>query len=259
MTVESLVRKLFWRLGLDVKRATLPGTSTGLMLNLLEFSQADLVLDVGANEGQFATELLSYRPNQPILSFEPGSEAHRKLNQFARRFPNWVVADRVALGAERGRSTLNLTQNSQCASLRKVAEAGPKLGTLFDAAGCEDVNVERLDCFSSPRIERAKRMYLKMDVQGFENEVFTGARNLLDRIEAIQVELSMKEVYEGQHVGLASLQQFIDGGYALYGISNGWRDRDTQHLIQFDAFLIKNASLSPDDALSRHCAEAPAS
>ena len=112
---EGIVRQVFWRLGLDVKRASLPGSSVGLMLNLLDAVGADLVLDVGANEGQFASELLCYRPNQSIISFEPGSEAHRRLSSRARRYPNWVVAERIALGAQPGISTLKLTQNSQCA------------------------------------------------------------------------------------------------------------------------------------------------
>lgn len=242
MALDGLARKLFWRCGLDVKRASLPGSSLGLTLNLLTLSRADVVLDIGANEGQFASELQSYRPAQTVISFEPGSDAHRKLSTAAKKVPNWIVAERVALGAEAGVATLNLTLNSQCSSLRSVAEDGPKLASAFDDAGVEEVKVERLDRVALPEIERADKIYLKLDVQGFEKEVFEGCQNLLPRIAAIQVEMSMRQVYKGQSTGLASLQQFLDAGYALYGISNGWRDDKTGHLVQFDAFLIKSAS-----------------
>jgi FkbM family methyltransferase len=241
MSIESITRQIFWRLGLDVKRKHLPGSSVGLMLNLVDFSEADLALDVGANEGQFAKELLRYRPKMPVVSFEPGSQAHHLLQLSARHFPTWTVAKRVALGAEPSVATLNLTQNSQCASLRKVADGGPTLGNFFEAAGVEKTTVERLDQFESSEIDRAKRIYLKIDVQGFEKEVFQGCKQLLPRIAAIQVELSLMEVYEGQEFGLSSLAQFMDAGFVLYGISNGWRDNETGHLIQLDAFLLNSA------------------
>ncbi|WP_083967096.1 FkbM family methyltransferase [Methylosinus sp. R-45379] len=240
--LENFVRKVFWRLGLDVKRARLASSSTGLMLNLLECSGASIILDVGANEGQFASEVLSFRPRQQIISFEPGSSAYQKLSAAARKCSSWTVAERMALGAESADLLLHVTENSQCSSLLAVAEGGPKLGTAFEVVGKEPVKVIRLDSYQPICQANDQLFYLKIDVQGYEIEVFEGCRGLLPRIVAVQVELSFKEVYAGQVFGLESIRNFLEDGFVVYGISNGWRDSSTGQLIQIDVFLIKSSA-----------------
>jgi hypothetical protein len=58
------------------------------------------------------------------------------------------------------------------------------------------VPIKRLDaCLSTPP---PRPVLLKIDVQGFELEVLQGATDLLPHIDAVYVEASYVELYEGQ-------------------------------------------------------------
>lgn len=54
------------------------------------------------------------------------------------------------------------------------------LGTLWPALGCD-----------------GRRVYLKLDVEGFELSVLEGAGPLLDRIALLELELSLISMYHG--------------------------------------------------------------
>jgi len=241
VNLERLVRQTFRRVGLDVKRASLPGSSIGLTLNLVDVSRADIVLDVGANEGQFAQELIAFRPRTKIVSFEPGSAAHASLIKNARGNPNWIVAGRMALGDFAAQSTIYITQNSQCSSLRPVADGGPILSSSFDLRQMEVVQVERLDNICRRFVDRQSKIYLKIDVQGVEKEVIAGSLGVRDQIVGMQIEISFHEIYEGQSTGFGLVDDIVGMGFDIYGISNGWRDAKTGKLLQADMFFIRRA------------------
>jgi hypothetical protein len=66
----------------------------------------------------------------------------------------------------------------------------------MEESGALQVPIKRLDaCLSSPL---PRPVLLKIDVQGFELEVLKGATDLLPEIDAVYVEASYIELYEGQ-------------------------------------------------------------
>jgi FkbM family methyltransferase len=239
MNLERFVRHTFRHVGLDVKRASLPGSSIGLTLNLVDFSRADIVFDVGANEGQFAQELIAFRPRIKIVSFEPVSAAHASLIKNACGNPNWIVAERVALGEIPAQSEIYVTQNSQCSSLRGISDNGIKFGSSFDLRQVQVVQIERFDNICRHFIDRQSWIYLKIDVQGGEKEVMSGTLGVTDQIVGIQAEISFHEIYAGQSTGFEVVEDILGDGFDIYGISNGWRDGETGKLLQADAFFIQ--------------------
>ena len=79
MSIKSAIRTAFRKLGLEVHRY-LPSSSPSaqLVASLRKFD-IDLVLDVGANKGQFASEIRQCGYAGRIVSFEPLSQAHGEL------------------------------------------------------------------------------------------------------------------------------------------------------------------------------------
>jgi predicted RNA methylase len=69
---------------------------------LLRQENINLVLDIGANTGQFAQGLRAWDYKGRIVSFEPLTEAHAQLCRNAKKDMNWMVAERTAIGAEKG-------------------------------------------------------------------------------------------------------------------------------------------------------------
>ena len=70
------------------------------MLALIKERNIDAVIDVGANEGQFAINLRKSGFTGVIHSFEPTSEAYNKLKNNAEDDNNWFTHNQ-ALGAEK--------------------------------------------------------------------------------------------------------------------------------------------------------------
>src|SRR5690606_36464619 len=103
----------------------------------------------------------------------------------------------VAIGASDGSATLNVSAARVFSSLR---EARPELKTTFpDAAPrrTEAVVVRSLGSLLPELGPLGDRLFLKVDVQGFEREVLAGAARLMPRAAGVQVELTLTQLYVG--------------------------------------------------------------
>ena len=77
--LTGLIRRTANRIGIDMHRHRPQETETGRLSAMLENHSVDLVLDVGANIGQFALALREAGYKGRLLSFEPLSAEHTQL------------------------------------------------------------------------------------------------------------------------------------------------------------------------------------
>ena len=144
----------------------------------------DCVLDVGANQGQFATHLRAVGYKGPIVSFEPSAADYAVLAQAAAGDPAWFTYA-PALGAHDGELSFHVTDDSLFNSF---------LSPLQERVDHEEtVRVPRLDGLFDEIRERtaASRPLLKMDTQGYDLEVVAGAETVLKHVVALQSEVSV--------------------------------------------------------------------
>ena len=85
----------------------------------------------------------------------------------------------------------------------------------------------------------SNNILLKIDVQGFEREVLKGAEKILPIITAVQLELSLTELYVGETLFDFYIDLFNKMGFVLWDIQPGFRDPKTGRLLQFDGTFIK--------------------
>ena len=86
--------------------------------NLLDFindRKVDVVLDIGANAGQFGEKLRGFGYRGAIVSYEPVSSAFKHLDELAKSDGNWT-ANNFAIGAESGELKINISANSKFTS-----------------------------------------------------------------------------------------------------------------------------------------------
>jgi len=210
------------------------------IVQLLALHDVDAVIDVGANEGQYAGRLRSAGYRGPIVSIEPGAEAHAALSATAADDPDWRVAPRMALGERAGEATLHLSNRSDMNSLKPMAAVTGEAFPKALAAGTETVAVARLDAvFDDLAGKQARRAFVKIDTQGFEAEVLRGATGALDRIAGFQLELSLLPLYEGEATYLAVLQQLDGLGYELHLVLSGNFSRRLGRQLQFDGIFFR--------------------
>ncbi len=232
-------RRVAWALGYDLLSIKKGASSEALTWQLLKASNPDIVLDVGANEGQFATSVLRDAPSQRMVSFEPMSAAHKVLVANCSRFRNWRAAEPMAIGSESGRATINISGRYASSSLLPIASIQETLSPGTGYVGTENVALRRLDDAATKFLKPDDRIYLKMDVQGFEPRVLEGAAGIMDRIAAIQTEFSFVQLYEGETLGFEIIASIISLGFKPFGFSHGLRDSRTKALVQADGFFIR--------------------
>ncbi len=217
-----------------------PSRESRNLATLLAHHRIDLVLDVGANIGQYAERLRRADYGGRIVSFEPQSAAHGLLTAAAEDDPQWTVAPRMAVGDSDRPLTLNLSAESDMSSA--LAMTGEMADLLDSAAytGTETVPQARLDALMAGFAGPEDRVLLKSDTQGYDRQVLDGTTGVLDRIQAIQLELSIVPVY----VGEPSYREMIDHLEAL-GFSPalfipGYFNRRTARLIAMDGVFVRN-------------------
>jgi FkbM family methyltransferase len=238
-TGKALARRLLRLCGVEVTRVRQANTEDIVLTNLLALVRPVAVLDVGANEGQFGDKLLSTGYGGLIVSFEALPAAHARLTARARSNPRWTVAACAALGSRSGTVQLNVAGNSQSSSVllmkRLHAEAAPESAYV----GAESVRLERLDVLAPPLLPVEGAVFLKIDTQGYEREVLEGSTGLLDRVMAIQAELSLVPLYDSSP-GFIEMISYLSGrGFELFNLVPNFKDPKTGRVLQMDGFFIR--------------------
>jgi FkbM family methyltransferase len=227
--------------GLEVAKTSVY-TSQQLRHRLL-FRQLpiDLLIDVGANTGQFARECRAVGYKGSILSFEPSATAHATLLQSAASDALWVVAERMALGAANGEAEINIASNSQSSSILPMLDshltADPKSAYLQK----EKVPLRCLDDVV-PATASSRSIFLKLDVQGYESQVLAGATQLLAHTVAVRLEMSLLPLYQGETL-MPQLQAVMSAkGFDLWDLEPTFRDPATGRLLQIDGIFTRSST-----------------
>ena len=206
---------------------------------LLRACRVNLVLDVGANKGQFATRLREAGYRGQIASFEPSSEPFRTLARVSAEDPKWTVHN-MALGSEEGTAELHVAKGP-LSSLQPANEFGKEWRDSLADTHTEQVQVRTLKAMFEELTADldAPRVFLKMDTQGFDHEVFAGAGDALSSVVGLQSELSSLPIYEGAPRLTDQLEVYEQAGFEVVGIYPVGRDRRTMRVIEFDLVMLR--------------------
>lgn len=182
------------RMGYEVRQYTPLRSLAAAREELL--AKVDVVLDVGANAGQYGEMLRELGFAGRLVSLEPVAEAYAELERRAAADDAWEAV-RVAASDVDGEITLNVTEDSRSSSVL------PRNERFADKAGwspkeSRTVVARRLDGLVAELLRPQERAYLKLDIQGYERHVLDGAGDALARFEALELELSVTPLYEGQ-------------------------------------------------------------
>lgn len=206
--------------------------------SLLERRRVDLVLDVGANEGQFARSLRAIYAGD-IISFEPVSAAFAKLASAAAGHPRWQVHN-FALGSEPGEQTIHITNRSVFSSLLKSNEfSAQRFGEEAQQVREERIQIRRLDSFLEQHVPEVstRRIFLKMDTQGYDSKVFAGLGRYAQYVFAMHSELSVIPLYEQMTHWTESIVQYEQAGFSVAGMFPV--SRDNRAVVEYDCLLVR--------------------
>jgi FkbM family methyltransferase len=203
--------------------------------SLLRLTGSEVVLDVGANVGQYGREIRAHGFRGRIISFEPLPDAFAILRGTARRDPLWEVRQ-LGLAATDGSRMLNVAGNSVSSSFllmtRRHLEAAPESSYTHTI----EVPVARLDSLEA-EVLSSSRPHLKLDVQGYEMEVLRGSVSSLGKVASVEIEVSFEPLYEGQASMAEILRHLDERGFQLVWLERSLLEPRTGFALQGDALF----------------------
>jgi FkbM family methyltransferase len=231
--------------GLDVRRLDPLASEHARLALLLAAHHVDLVLDIGANAGQWAHELRRAGYSGDMISFEPLIQAHAELTKIAAQDEKWSVAPRVALGEQNADVEIHVSGNSVSSSLLEMlplhAAGAPKSAYV----GSERTPMVTLDSLIGNVIPAGRRIFCKLDVQGYEAKVLSGATNLLRNTIGIQMEISLAPLYKDQPAFGELLETMSRSGFEIFGFVPGFVDPASGRMLQIDGVFFRPGAESP--------------
>ena len=175
-----------------------------------------------------------------IVSFEPTSDAYKKLVSKAKRFQNWKIHEQVAIGDELGTVTINIAgNNAASSSILKMNKIDEESAPQSKFIASEVVELITIDSVYNEYFEDGDKCLLKIDVQGFEDQVLKGAINCLKSVSVVKVECSLVSLYENDKIFDYYFDFFKQNGFKLYDIEPGFSNPLTGQLFQFDAVFVR--------------------
>lgn len=201
--------------------------------------EVDCVLDVGANEGQFAASLREHGYTGRIVSFEPVPHLVEGLRRKAAHDRDWLVLG-CAAGDEDGQAQINTTPGA-LSSLLPSSEFGREWSDRLRETTTQTIEVRRLDSLFDEAVAglRAPRVFLKLDTQGYDLAAFRGASGVLDQVVGLQSELSCVPIYEGMPRMPEQLTAYEAEGFETVGMFVVSRDPATMRVIEFDVVMVR--------------------
>ena len=166
------------------------------IFNWLKQLNIRTVLDIGANTGQFAAQIHKTLPDAMIYAFEPLKDCHEQLIERMKNASKFK-AFQFALGNEALEIDMHRSTYSPSSSIRPMSPLHEKAFPYTKGAVSERITVKRLDDIAEG-LTLAKNLLVKIDVQGFEDQVFAGGAHTIQKAKALIVETSFESLYEGQ-------------------------------------------------------------
>jgi FkbM family methyltransferase len=240
-SLRRLLAESVWAAGIDVIRLRSLRHPIGRIGRLLASAGIDLVVDVGANRGQFAKGLRRAGYAGRILSIEPLDAPFLMLARAAAEDDAWTVIQ-SAVGSETGVATMYVAANDGASSsFLPMLDLHARWAPDAQVVGEERVQTATLDDLVRPALDDQPAVFTKIDAQGFELQVLAGGVETLARSTLVQLEMSLRPLY----LDAPSYRDVIDfmneHGFCLIGLEPGFTSA-TGVQLQIDGIFARDAA-----------------
>jgi FkbM family methyltransferase len=238
-SVKQGIKQALNAVGIEVHRFQPETSPLARLMAALRTFDIDMVIDIGANEGQFAREIRAGGYSGRIVSIEPMAAAYGRLTQLSEGDSAWQVHPRCAVGADAGEIELNIAGNSVSSSVLPMLSAHSDAAPESVYKGKETVPLSTLDLIVPKYIEQTNALFLKIDTQGYEWQVLDGAKSILPKVRGILMEVSLVPLYEGQYLWQKSIHRLQSEGFVLWALEPVFVDSTNGRTLQMDALFFR--------------------
>lgn len=235
--IKTLIRalRLVDQQGLGVFKAVKKGYSISSFQILegvaVHVKNISTIIDVGANQGQFAIASNNKFPNATIISFEPLPEMYEQFKANVNNNPK-ITIHNMALGDEEGVIDFYRNEHSHASSALVISDKQKETIPGTSNTTKIQVKVDRLDNVAASWTLKGP-VLLKLDVQGYEKKVLLGAPGLLKKIDYLLFETSFVPMYEGEPL-FDEMHTFLkEAGFEIMG-PVGFLEGSDNSILQMD-------------------------
>ena len=197
----------------------------------------ETVIDIGANSGQFALGIHEQLPHAMIYSFEPLHDIFTKLSENLKGVRNFKAFN-VGLGEKNETTTILRSSFSPSSSLLPMTELHKKLYPKSSRATTETITIKRLDDMAND-IPIKGDLLVKLDVQGYEDNVIRGGSKIIGKATMLLIETSFIQLYENQPLFDDIYSIVRELGFTYKGSRERHYSKETGELIYEDSIFIK--------------------
>lgn len=235
--LRSHIKKLLNLSGYDIMHLPTDQISRK-RIDLLRKYNIDLVFDIGANTGQFATQLRSLGYTGKIISFEPLHDAFSQLSKEAQKDPMWEAVN-TAIGNYDGEITMHIAQNSYSSSILNILPLHVLSAPDSAYIGQVKVPIHKIDSIINNYYQEGNNLLLKIDTQGYERQVIEGFSKSIGKILGLQLELSLQPLYEGETLMQDMIDLLRKKGFKIMLLESGHLDYTSGEVLQVEGHFFK--------------------
>lgn len=200
---------------------------------------ANVILDLGAHEGQTAGDYAEAFPDARIFSFEPERVNFKRAVYKLSKYGGRIRVILKAVSDQVGNISFNVNSHSGTHSILPIGD------TQFWAEPAETTEIRTVESTSidvfSTRHGISDIDILKMDIQGGELAALQGARELLSqgRIKLISTEVEFQALYEGRPLFWEVAAFLKSFGFGFYGLYDSQFHRENSSILCWaDAIFV---------------------
>jgi FkbM family methyltransferase len=224
------------KFGIDIKRYPSRDLSRRKLL-LNEFNITDII-DVGAIFGLYGLETRAIGFKGNIYSFEPLSFLFNKQEKASKKDLNWKINNFV-LGNVSEKKSINISKNYFSNSFLDQKKELVQQVSDIKYVSSEIVEIKTLHQVFHSIYKNIKKIFLKIDTQGFEKAVLNGAKGSLKQIKGLQLEMSLNPLYESS-IDFFEKYNFINSeGFKLYSTENGFHNSKIGQLNEIESVFFR--------------------
>ncbi len=239
--LKKLINNLLGFFNLQLNKITLSNNFNYYIVRVLTNLKIDYVLDIGANEGQFAEEIRKYGFKKDILSYEPMTGAYKKLSKRSESSNNWKIYNN-GFGNKVEQKTLNISKNSVSSSILNLNKKSLIYEPKSRYIAKETINLNTLNKVLTQNKFKKKNIFVKIDTQGYEKNILIGASKVFKKIKGIMLEVSVVPIYKGERDFIEMIKFMKKKGFYIWAIERGFSNKNTGRVFQLDIiFINKNA------------------
>ncbi len=222
----SFINNLLRKTGFEVKRFK---KHKGQLhdLRIKQVRKSPIIFDVGANIGQSIDRYLSCFNNPKIYAFEPNNEAYEILKEKYSKNKK-IVLNNFGLGEKVKQKKLNYTiksGNSSFYNLNLKSNWIKERSKSFNVVPKSYVKkriiseINTIDNFVKKHNIKVIDL-LKIDTQGYEENVLHGAKNSLNKIKNIELEIMLDDCYQANTSFFHIEKILYPNKFRIFGMHN---------------------------------------